>query len=377
MSDLLQKTPAMEDVAKPGTVPADPTSRPIVTGRSMVAVDPMLGSSEKTPVSSAPHQVPSMSKSKIMPLSSSADIKKEVEAETKQPSAAETNSETETENKEEKLVDLQEIIESGDYNVSIKNSSSAGLFKKIGLLITLLVVAVIAGYLLVDARIIKTSIRLPFHIFSQQDTPKNTEEEIVSNAIFTLKNSGLKFSYSPKFWRQAEGNSSVGINDESSNKNGEQIVSSHLLYVPDKSTESYIVFTEQEQQPANTSFLLCGQQKNCSADISDFSAKKLPQVKKSTMYLVTYIEKATSSSGTKYAVKASLQNSDKLTELVSYGTLVSSKDNRKYMVSAEVNILSDAPLTPSRTFVTLEEAQAFLKSDKLAKSTSVLMSASD
>lgn len=168
---------AGKDVARPGTTPATATSKPVIIGHTS-QVDPMVSAtvpadaSEEKPSTESPttQTAPPVSgtgssKPKLTP---SADAMEAVAAADIVDTETEST-DAETEKSEEvNQTRLQEVIESGEYHVSIgqKNAkSNAGTF--FATVTIILILGIIALYILADLKIIDPGINLPFHIFKQ------------------------------------------------------------------------------------------------------------------------------------------------------------------------------------------------------------------
>lgn len=169
------KPVAGADVATPNSTPADATSKPLIQGHtSQVAADPMVNvatppaAEEKPsaepaqPVAAAP---PSSTKPRIVP---SAGAQEAQAAADKADDAAKVADDATEKTEEDNQTRVQELIESGEYNVSISQNnkkSGAGTF-----LVTvgaILLAGIIILFVLTDLKIIDLGIDLPFHIFKQ------------------------------------------------------------------------------------------------------------------------------------------------------------------------------------------------------------------
>ena len=133
------KISPMSDVAKPGTTPADASSRPLVAGNVAQVADPMVTpeKSPETPTAAAdaptndviatqpvsasaePAASSGSMKSRLTPDSTAQEISKDVEADSDKELAEKKLEKTEKELADEKQARLAEIIESHEYEVSI------------------------------------------------------------------------------------------------------------------------------------------------------------------------------------------------------------------------------------------------------------------
>ena len=156
---------SMNDVSKPGTTPAAASSKPVITGHTSAVTDPMVSAPQIDSVSPTPATTSTGSmKSRIEPTKDAQDVQKESAEE---DDAANAGAEP-IKNPEEidKQVRLGEIIESGEYAVTIKqknSSSNASTF--IFTVLAIVAVAVVALYILTDLNVIDLGVKLPFEIF--------------------------------------------------------------------------------------------------------------------------------------------------------------------------------------------------------------------
>ena len=166
-------TPAQpgSDVAKPGTTPADPTSRPVIVGHGTpVAADPMVsaaqsGLPDKKPAATVPVSASGGStKAKLAPASTAEQVSKDAIKETDKQLAEDENKEK-PDSAAETATRLNEIIESGEYTVTIhqKNSGGIGLF--LGVVLGIVILAVVVLYVLIDLKVVDVGVQLPFEIF--------------------------------------------------------------------------------------------------------------------------------------------------------------------------------------------------------------------
>lgn len=161
----------MNDVAKPGTTPALASSKPVITGHTMAVSDPMVSSApaaekpEPAPAPTAPTTSPSLGsmKPRIEPSKEAQEVQKEASEENDEVNATEP---IKNPDETDKQVRLGELIESGEYNVNIKQknaSSNATTF--ITTVLVIVIVAAAAIYILADLNIIDIGIKLPFELF--------------------------------------------------------------------------------------------------------------------------------------------------------------------------------------------------------------------
>lgn len=157
------------DVAKPGTTPADPTSRPIIIGHEP-ASDPMVSTTQAVMPEKKPEEAPVVitstgsMKSKITPSSTTAEVTKEAAADSDEKVAEESQQKKE-DTAAEQAAHLAEIIESGEYNVSVhqKNRGSVGQF--ILVVIGVVLIAAVVLFILIDLNVIDVGIKIPFELF--------------------------------------------------------------------------------------------------------------------------------------------------------------------------------------------------------------------
>lgn len=157
------------DVAKPGTTPADPTSRPIIVGHAP-APDPMVSTAQGSITKNEGEPAPQMAvtsgsmKSKIAPTASQEEVVKEA---TKENDAklAEESKEKKQDTAAETATRLNEIIEGGEYNVTIHQKNSGSAVQFIAVVLGVVLVAAIIMYLLIDLNIIDAGVKLPFELF--------------------------------------------------------------------------------------------------------------------------------------------------------------------------------------------------------------------
>jgi len=158
------------DVSKPGTTPADPTSRPIIVGHTPPVADPMVSSVQGAiPAKKEGEEPAKMTsagsmKPKLTPTSSGEEVIKEANKENDEK-VAEESAEKKQETAAEVATKLNELIESGEYNVTVhqKNKGSAAQF--ILVVLAIVVLASVILFLLIDLNIIDVGVKLPFEIF--------------------------------------------------------------------------------------------------------------------------------------------------------------------------------------------------------------------
>jgi len=192
---------AGKDVAKPGSTPASATSKPVIVGHTAEVADPMVSSrrkeflqiepakdkdseqdsqetssepakkeSAKTPKDEAEKTTePTVgsSKPKLVPSASAQQLQAETEKE-QDEAALTAEQEAEAKATDESQTRLQEIIESGEYNVSIGQGSTGNSIKTFLItVISIVLVGVVVLFILTDLKVIDLGIKLPFHIFKQ------------------------------------------------------------------------------------------------------------------------------------------------------------------------------------------------------------------
>lgn len=158
MADDMQ--PAVNDVARPGTTPAGATSRPII-GQPAPTADPMMNAQPKT--TPAVMSEGSM-KSRLTPSNSAEEVSKAAHEEDDKK-----NAEKPVDAKTEELdvqARLGDIIDSGEYNVSIKQkNASSNMTTFLTTVLAIVIVAIIILYVLSDLGIVDFGIKLPFEFF--------------------------------------------------------------------------------------------------------------------------------------------------------------------------------------------------------------------
>ncbi len=155
------------DVAKPGTTPASATSRPIIVSRTAAVSDPMVSSTPAQPEKPAPAADVAVSsgsmKPRIEPTKAAQEVLKDATKESDEANADEPIEKVEATDKQARL---GEIIESGEYNVSIKQkNASINAVTFIVTVLSIVLVAVVVVFLLTDLKIIDLGIKLPFELF--------------------------------------------------------------------------------------------------------------------------------------------------------------------------------------------------------------------
>lgn len=172
--------PIIDDVAKPGTTPADPTSKPVIVGHSAPIADPMVSpveivskpvpatTPEKVVVAAAvPQPVVSSTKSgRIVPLSSANDIQKDTN--TQADKAVLDKAGIPKQEIGAQQARLAEIIDSGEYNVAINQKTSASSVRSFFItVLAIVLLGIIVLFVLTDLKVIDLGIKLPIHIFKQ------------------------------------------------------------------------------------------------------------------------------------------------------------------------------------------------------------------
>ncbi len=153
---------SLNDVAKPGTTPADATSRPVIVGHGVTVADPMMNVDKTVAKEPAPTSGGS-TKSKLAPVSSGEEVKKDAADAEDKKLAEQIVEKVPTEL--DKQARLGELIESGEYNVTIKQASGGSAKTFFVTLLGVLIVGAIAAYILADLEVIDLGIKLPFELF--------------------------------------------------------------------------------------------------------------------------------------------------------------------------------------------------------------------
>ena len=171
VATLKVATSASNDVAEPGTTPAMPTSKPIISSHTPAVSDTMINA-EKTAdsaasdvASAAPPASNGSMKPKLTPSKELVAIENENAHEADKAAADAAAAEPAEDLRPARL---QELIESGEYNVTIHQKTKSGSVKTFLLTVFIIVlVGVVALYVLTDLKIIDLGIKLPYHIFKQ------------------------------------------------------------------------------------------------------------------------------------------------------------------------------------------------------------------
>lgn len=161
---------AGSDVAKPGTTPADPTSRPIIVGHAPTAPDPMVSVAQGSMPAKKPDEPPTIvagggsMKPKIAPTSTNEEVTKEATKET-DAKLAEQDVAKKADTAAEMATRLNEVIESGEYNVTIHQKNRGSAVQFLTVVFGVVLVAIVILYILIDLNIIDAGITLPFELF--------------------------------------------------------------------------------------------------------------------------------------------------------------------------------------------------------------------
>ncbi len=187
---------AGKDVARPGSTPASATSKPVIVGHTSQVADPMMSSAAakssletvkkaeepaakiEEPAKSVESESESESKTeavpggssrpKITPSSSAEEAAQDQKDIAKAEESAAADEDAAAKEVDEKQARVQEIIETGEYNVSVGKGSGKSGFKTFFLTMLMIVlVGVSTLFVLTDLKILDMGIKLPFHIFKQ------------------------------------------------------------------------------------------------------------------------------------------------------------------------------------------------------------------
>ncbi len=151
---------ANDDVAKPGTVPPLATSKPVVP-QSTTVQDPMVAA-QTVAVGSVSSQP------RVAPQATADEIRKDTQTESDKAEAAKSSQKSEQDIAGDRQARLSELIENGEYNVSIgqlKDSKTVTTFLTTVLMV--LFVGALFIFILTDLKLIDLGIKLPFHVFKQ------------------------------------------------------------------------------------------------------------------------------------------------------------------------------------------------------------------
>lgn len=183
MADKEAKKPVM-DVGKPGTTPADATSRPIIVTKGPAIKDPMVNESKpEGETQTTPTPLPSAKKKTIQPLTEQPKTETEAKpapeaAETEEPAPELTQAEQEATAKTEaaeaaqKLSDeelkrqelVSKLVAEKQYFVPIGAAQKKRTVRNTLLLFVVFILVIGASALAIDAELIQTDITLPFDL---------------------------------------------------------------------------------------------------------------------------------------------------------------------------------------------------------------------
>ena len=150
------------DVATPGTTPAAPTSKPVIVGHTSQVADPMVAAATASPTAAVPA---GSSRPKLAP---SAEVAAAQAAADKADSVAEKAEDDTAKEEEDSQARVQELIETGEYHVSVGQKNARSTIATFLLTVFIIVVVgVVALFILTDLKVIDLGIKLPFHIFKQ------------------------------------------------------------------------------------------------------------------------------------------------------------------------------------------------------------------
>jgi len=163
---------SLQDVARPGTIPALATSKPVIVGHTSMVADPMMNADKKDSGSTAPATSvvsAGSTKPKLEPISAKVDTKSDESKDADKSQAlhaADTTKISEQDLRQEKLA---ELIESGEYKVSVHHQKSgSNSIKTFVLTVFAIILAGLAVlFVLTDLKVIDLGVKLPFHIFKQ------------------------------------------------------------------------------------------------------------------------------------------------------------------------------------------------------------------
>ncbi len=180
MAEKEAKKPVM-DVEKPGTTPADATSRPVIITKGPAIKDPMVNeASPEATEKETPLPVPSAKKKNIQPLSEQPeDNTGKVQSETKpeaelapdlvptedEEKAATAEAEAQLSEEDRKRQELTDkLIAEKKYFVPIGAAEKRRTVRNTAILLVVFIVVVAAALLAVDAELIQTNVTLPFDL---------------------------------------------------------------------------------------------------------------------------------------------------------------------------------------------------------------------
>lgn len=157
-----------KDIAAPGTTPAAATSKPVIVGHTPQVADPMVAAAPAAtpaPAQAKPAVPAGSSRPKLAP---SPEVAAAQAAADKAEDVAEKAEDETAKAEEESQARLQEMIESGEYHVSIGQRNARSTVSTFILtVLAIVVVGVVVLFVLTDLKLIDLGIKLPFHIFKQ------------------------------------------------------------------------------------------------------------------------------------------------------------------------------------------------------------------
>ncbi|NBU33095.1 hypothetical protein EB118_09245 [bacterium] len=159
------------DVAKPGTTPADPTSRPIIVATGVKMTDPMVSTGQDAPAATnyvtaqpSPAKNSGSIQSKITPTTSIDQITEQANKDNDEKQSEQLNA-PKPDTNVETATRLNEIIESGEYNVTVHQKNKFSAVQYIPVVAGVVLAAAVIVYVLIDLNIIDISVKLPFELF--------------------------------------------------------------------------------------------------------------------------------------------------------------------------------------------------------------------
>lgn len=170
------------DVAKPGSTPADATSRPLIVTKSAMIKDPMVQAESSESAAEPAITPPSVSKKTIEPLTSQEKSESVAETTPAEPasvadesedsltadnsteiSPTDENAETKAQVEEDKRQAIaDELIKQKKYVVPIGAVTRRKAGRRLVVSLVLIILLAAAGVAVIDAGLIATSIQLPF-----------------------------------------------------------------------------------------------------------------------------------------------------------------------------------------------------------------------
>lgn len=175
----MQPNKSGQDIAKPGSTPADATSRPLIVTKSAMIKDPMVQTDDAVSSQEVVVAPPSASKKTIEPLTSQEKTDTAADSEVKESSDTPDESSDASSTADTMVVEgdsatkeqddagkrqaiADELIQQKKYFVPIGAETRRRAGRRLIVVLLLIAVTSIAAVLAIDAGIIATNLQLPF-----------------------------------------------------------------------------------------------------------------------------------------------------------------------------------------------------------------------